>query len=243
MSGPLTVPFTIAALFPQRTIQKALFGTLAICCAVSASYLLWKRERVTVIRLRERITPKFEIIFDPNCPSCVWEPEPGVRWIRIGLRNMGIESIDAVVVSLAELRPNPAQVLQLPTALRVKDDRSEDGQPIILHPSEDEHVHIDVVAQRWDRDGMFQINFAPRGVPSHILPGSYVGTIVAQGRDVPPCRRQFILEPQHHGPFQGHPTLRLLGPDEPAPAFPEPEVRQFRDQIRDFQDRNRDLWN
>jgi len=60
-----------------------------------------------------------------------------------------------------------------------------------------------------------------------------VGTIVAQGRECPTCRK-FILEAEPQGPFQGaHDCVARLA--EPAPVFPEPEVRQFVEQVRDFQ--------
>jgi len=44
MSGPLTVPFAIAALFAPG-FYKLLFATLAIVCGVSSSYEVWRNER------------------------------------------------------------------------------------------------------------------------------------------------------------------------------------------------------
>src|SRR5882762_1191088 len=44
MSGPLTVPLAIGALFAPG-FYKLLFGTLAIVCGVSSSYEVWRNER------------------------------------------------------------------------------------------------------------------------------------------------------------------------------------------------------
>jgi hypothetical protein len=44
MSGPLTVPFAIAALVAPG-LYKVLFATLAIVCGVLSSYEVWRNER------------------------------------------------------------------------------------------------------------------------------------------------------------------------------------------------------
>ena len=45
MSGPLTVPFTIGALFAPVTWAKAICAALAIVCGGGASYAIWEHER------------------------------------------------------------------------------------------------------------------------------------------------------------------------------------------------------
>jgi hypothetical protein len=45
MSGPLTVPFAILAIWLEQTWQKTLFVVLAILAASGASYVLWRAER------------------------------------------------------------------------------------------------------------------------------------------------------------------------------------------------------
>lgn len=47
MSGPLTVPFAIVALFVPG-LYKLLFGILAIASGVLSSYLVWRNERQRV---------------------------------------------------------------------------------------------------------------------------------------------------------------------------------------------------
>lgn len=51
MSGPLTVPFTIAAVLAQGS-YKTLFVTLAMTSAVFSSYRVWRKERQRVNDLR-----------------------------------------------------------------------------------------------------------------------------------------------------------------------------------------------
>jgi hypothetical protein len=41
MSGPLTVPFTAAAVFLKSTNAKVLFSILAVVCALFSTYWTW----------------------------------------------------------------------------------------------------------------------------------------------------------------------------------------------------------
>ncbi len=45
MSGPLTVPLAIAALFVPHVWLRLLFALLAITCAIASAYGIWDRER------------------------------------------------------------------------------------------------------------------------------------------------------------------------------------------------------
>jgi hypothetical protein len=47
MSGPLTVPFALAALFVTTQYLRVLFGLLAIVCGIVASYEVWKDARLS----------------------------------------------------------------------------------------------------------------------------------------------------------------------------------------------------
>src|SRR5437016_1008565 len=46
MSGPLTVPLTIAAVFVPSNIAKAILGVTAVFCFWAAAYGIWYRERM-----------------------------------------------------------------------------------------------------------------------------------------------------------------------------------------------------
>jgi hypothetical protein len=45
MSGPLSVPFVIAALWVSSRTQKTLYASLAVVCAMFASYRVWRKDR------------------------------------------------------------------------------------------------------------------------------------------------------------------------------------------------------
>jgi hypothetical protein len=49
MSGPLTVPFTVAAIFFDQIWLKLLLGVLALVCAFAASFSVWRRERLAFL--------------------------------------------------------------------------------------------------------------------------------------------------------------------------------------------------
>jgi hypothetical protein len=54
MSGPLTIPFAIAALFVPQVWLKLLCAVLALLCGGSASYAIWRRERQAFITERDK---------------------------------------------------------------------------------------------------------------------------------------------------------------------------------------------
>jgi len=67
MSGPLSVPFAVAALWASSRTQKTLYAGLAVLCAMFASYRVWNKERSEasaklavkdseLAELRERVT-------------------------------------------------------------------------------------------------------------------------------------------------------------------------------------------
>jgi hypothetical protein len=45
MSGPLSVPFALLALWVSSHTQKLLYASLAVLCALFASYRVWRNER------------------------------------------------------------------------------------------------------------------------------------------------------------------------------------------------------
>lgn len=47
MSGPLSVPFVILALWTSNRTQKAAYAGLAIICAVFASFRVWNKQRLS----------------------------------------------------------------------------------------------------------------------------------------------------------------------------------------------------
>jgi hypothetical protein len=55
MSGPLTVPFALLALFVSGTWPKLLFAILAIVCGLVSSYGVWATERNHVVTKNQQL--------------------------------------------------------------------------------------------------------------------------------------------------------------------------------------------
>jgi len=70
MSGGPSVPAAILAYYLDPLPAKiALWATAAFCVIMSA-YLVWRRERLTVIALEDKLTLKMKAAYDPSIPSC-----------------------------------------------------------------------------------------------------------------------------------------------------------------------------
>jgi hypothetical protein len=94
MSGGLSVPLSVLAIFVENPIAKVGLAATAIACFVAASYLIWSGERTKVNELtsnleaRDAIYPKLELLFDENDPQFVqteyyWyerKPPKSRRW-------------------------------------------------------------------------------------------------------------------------------------------------------------------
>jgi hypothetical protein len=142
--------------------------------------------------LSKRLGVRLEISFDPNCPSCVWETQPKMFWIRLHLRNPSIDTIDDVVMKLADIHPRHS--LQLPCTLRFMHDQSAPGRPVTLHHSDDpQHVDFITFDGRVDQPRI-QVNIAVPGGPATIPVGRYEGRVTAQGRNISEAAAQFTLE-------------------------------------------------
>jgi hypothetical protein len=72
LSGPASVPFTIAAMFVSSHTQKVLYGSLAAILACFAAYRVWAREHERAERaIAENGRPKLDI----DIRALFWEPE------------------------------------------------------------------------------------------------------------------------------------------------------------------------
>jgi hypothetical protein len=56
MSGPLTVPFAVLAVYAPATYQKIILATLAVVCAGFSSYWVWRAERQARNAAEDRAT-------------------------------------------------------------------------------------------------------------------------------------------------------------------------------------------
>jgi hypothetical protein len=75
MSGPLSVPLAVAAVFVPNDIAKLLLALTAIACAIFASYWVWRRERQQAIVSEQQLAPKIVLHFE--------EAEPFVYTMRL----------------------------------------------------------------------------------------------------------------------------------------------------------------
>lgn len=103
MSGPLSVPAVILALWLSNETAKTAFIVTAFICLWVTAYRIWKPEREQVQKLSDRLTPKFTAVFDSTKPPCrsVSEfrfsddrnPRNGMVY-RIEVENIGAETIN-----------------------------------------------------------------------------------------------------------------------------------------------------
>ena len=93
MSGAFSVPFAALAVFVDSAYGRFLWGLMAIAAFLTSSYLIWARERKTVIELREAIRPKIRVVYDENEPSCnsiiSFSDGTKSRCIRLKVENTG----------------------------------------------------------------------------------------------------------------------------------------------------------
>jgi hypothetical protein len=156
MSGPLSVPAAFLALVVETTWLKVLFGTLSICGGVFAAFWVWREERRAVFavesrlnRLEERLRPKVEASFDPNCPGCSrrgfdnWSTLHHL--VKIGLRNVGAGTVTGVTAWLTRW---DQKINRLPTPYNLQID----GEASVdIQHSEGHSHHIDLIAIPLDK--------------------------------------------------------------------------------------------
>jgi hypothetical protein len=93
MSGPPTVPLTIAAFFVPNRLLKILLGTLAVLCAVVASYRVWAKEHMK-LEIAKQGRPVLTASFLPL----------GAAPPQVMLRLQNSSSCPAVGIHVADIR-------------------------------------------------------------------------------------------------------------------------------------------
>lgn len=68
MSGSLSVPAAMLALYVESPVAKLALWLTAAACIVLAAYLVWRTERLKVIQLEERLNGNLELLFEPKIP-------------------------------------------------------------------------------------------------------------------------------------------------------------------------------
>jgi hypothetical protein len=121
MSGPPTVPLTIAAFFVSNKTFKVLFGGLAVLCAFVSSFRIWSKERA---KLDEEVAKRGRPELTANFQFLAGDPGPTVL---LHLRNSS--PCSAVGIHVDDIR-HGTKVLRFfpPESLPAGEGRSIDCQ-------------------------------------------------------------------------------------------------------------------
>jgi hypothetical protein len=134
MSGPLTVPFIIAALFLNPIWAKSLFAALAILCGGASSYAIWRKERASHIAERQK-NERPELIGAITSVSRIPVTETGCR-IRIEAWIRNDRHVETGVRAVATIHDVNGRSLFIPhfrdesLGLSLKTDRLEYGRRV-----------------------------------------------------------------------------------------------------------------
>lgn len=148
---------------------------------------------VHIFSLRKQLSPKIDLVFG-NDPACrhIFQNNKGdfSTLFRVGLINSGGKTIDNIRVSLEQIEPEG--ITYGPIPLRFMHEKESQGE-FRLHPSKRPSLFVDVIQDVFISSTGRMLNFpyAVKGVPNNFPLGTYCLTLVAEGRDVPPTRRNF----------------------------------------------------
>jgi hypothetical protein len=86
MSGPLSVPAVVMAVWVSNDIAKVLLGLTAFVCLCTTAYAVWRKERQRVIELEKlSVRPELDIKFDPQTiPEC--RLDDGGPWTQFRIK-------------------------------------------------------------------------------------------------------------------------------------------------------------
>ena len=109
MSGGGGLLLAILALFLPSALQPMMFLGLGVLCLFYACYRAWLVERKQAEGLRAQLTPRLEFTRDADTKPFIEETATDggdmVRYLRIGVRNLGGGEIAQARVVLEECEP------------------------------------------------------------------------------------------------------------------------------------------
>jgi hypothetical protein len=146
-----------------------------------------------IFSLQKQLSPKLDMVFD-NSPSCIhiYKVNDNTSTLyRIGLINLGGKTIENIKVSLEQLEPQ--NITFGPVKLLFMNQRLV-NEEFNLHPGLKPALFVDVIQDGYINDPpeqVFILRYAIDNVPCVIKPGSYRLNLLAEGKDVPPCRKSF----------------------------------------------------
>lgn len=155
---------------------------------------------VHIFALQSKLTPKMDLIFGEH-KSCVFHYPGDYKFVpvlyRVGLINCSGKTIDDVRVSIEDLAPQGIEFG--PIKLKFMHQRNK-NEIFPLHPSDAPGLFVDVVSNiQQGEDYMICLNYATSGVSNIIEAGRYEMTLLAEGKDVPACRKKFWVDLNNTG--------------------------------------------
>ena len=173
MSGPLTVPFAVLALYVDNAWLKALFGVLAMICVLFAGYLVWRHERMRANRSDDRVEA-LEVKLRPGLVFAMGDCCINEGSVRIGVQNPSPISVRAARVYMT------IPTLGIQGIILSWSSAKEDGEPIDVHHGP--HFHTGLIAGVYTDPGGFWI-WSGRDY-RQVDAGLYSIALVAKGADI-----------------------------------------------------------
>ena len=170
MSGPLTVPLAVAAVFVQSSWLKVPFVVLAVACGGFACYWVWREERLVRTSLQDRLKPRLVFVIEECCRR-------QATLARVGVANTSPVSVEdaRVYITIPSLQIDD-RVL---TWAGMKPDEGWN-----LHPGpRSSHAHTAPFVLAGDQPGRFFIQLG-YGAAQPIEPGRHTGELCVKGRNV-----------------------------------------------------------
>lgn len=148
-----------------------------------------------IFSLRRQLSPRLNLVFGdfPSCIQHIKNNDHTSTLFRVGLINQGGRTIENVRVSLEQLEPQGIPFG--PIKLLFMHQRQLDKE-FRLHPGTEPGLFVDVIRDGFindPRERILVLRYAVSGVSNIIKLGNYRLTLLAEGQDVEPCRKSFLV--------------------------------------------------
>jgi hypothetical protein len=193
VSGGLSVPFAIVALFVPSIWAKVPFLGLAMVCLGVASYQVWRKEWKRAEEAERKLAPKLAIAYDSA--NSLFTPEHETYRLRVW--NAGITAIDDVEVRITATPTLGYLSGYLPMVLR--EQHAQTGPPFTLKGNTPRYFDFLEYSEKLSahivNNGAQLVLFCHDFERAHRASFGHVGENVIEievsGRDVPPCHKVF----------------------------------------------------
>jgi hypothetical protein len=193
MSGPLTVPFSVAAVFVSSGWPKALLVALAISCAVFSSYWVWRMERLARNEELLRSAPLLKIVWNPRDDGYRFEfPLNGDNILfRVSVTNASrTHPLVGVQVRMESLTPRTCPCI--PASLRLMNDFAQPYTERFSLTAGGSRF-VDVIQQNLNDPAHFLIWHVVIPIDVKVKAQPYKFTIVATADNAPAASTEFEM--------------------------------------------------